>query len=167
MIFPWPTFPPAIFGFACAENAAEDSRILGLVDGGGSSSEKDSQAISSFVTARATVSAVITGPDYAGYKRPGKGIPRYPSSSFSIFFFKTLRLPRLRLPVTLGGGSSGTSISEAADWSLDGESSSSDDFAVIVSFIGSSANFSMTRIRMQVLVVTFVVHHLTNYVLTL
>ena len=49
IILPCPGFPPAFLPFAVDDDAAVDAGVLSLV-GAGSSSEKDSQAGSSFVT---------------------------------------------------------------------------------------------------------------------
>lgn len=50
MIFPCPGFPPGFFDFA--DEGGVEKGALSLLEGGGSSSEKDSHAGSSFVTER-------------------------------------------------------------------------------------------------------------------
>lgn len=81
---PAPFFPP----FCPAEELAADEAGICccfLATTSGSISEKDSHAGSSFVI-------------------------RYPSSSLTVFFFITFRLPRRRPPVTVAGGSGVASL---------------------------------------------------------
>ena len=62
IILPWPGFPPAFLPFAAIDDddAAVDAGVLSLV-GAGSSSEKDFQAGSSFVTRYETKSKSVFG----------------------------------------------------------------------------------------------------------